>query len=62
MTTHPGNLPKGMDEELAAVLKYLRLRRLLTHWDETIQTARKGRYSAERLLKYVLEQECGAKR
>jgi DNA replication protein DnaC len=62
MATHPGNLPKGMDEELVAMLKYLRLRRLLTHWDETIQAARKGRYSPERLLKYVLEQEYGAKR
>jgi DNA replication protein DnaC len=51
-----------MDEELVAMLKYLRLGRLLSRWDETLQAARKGRYSAERLLKYVLEQEYRAKR
>jgi DNA replication protein DnaC len=51
-----------MDEELIAMLKYLRLGRLLSQWDETLETARKGRYSAERLLKYVLEEECRAKR
>ncbi len=62
MTTNPGKPPKGMDEELVAMLKYLRLGRLLAHWDETLETARKGRYSAERLLKYVLEEEYRAKR
>jgi DNA replication protein DnaC len=51
-----------MDDELVAMLKYLRLGRLLSRWDETLQAARKGRYSAERLLKYVLEQEYRAKR
>ena len=62
MTISPGKPPKGMDEELVAMLKYLRLGRLLSHWDETLQTARKGRYSAERLLKHVVEEEYRAKR
>ncbi len=62
MTTNPGE-PKGsMDEELLAILKYLRLGRLLSHWDETLEAARKGRYSSERLLKYILEEEYRAKR
>ncbi len=51
MTTDPGKPNKGMDEELIAMLKYLRLGRLLSHWDETLETARKGRYSTERLLR-----------
>ena len=46
-----------MNEELTQTLKYLRLRNLLEHWDEYLEKARKGRYSHERLLKYVLEQE-----
>ena len=62
MSTHPGEPSKNLDEELIALLKYLRLGRLLSHWDETVATARKGRYSAERLLKYVLEEEYRAKR
>jgi DNA replication protein DnaC len=51
-----------MDEELVAKLKYLRLGRLLSQWDETLEAARKGRYSSERLLKHVLEEEYRAKR
>ena len=62
MTTNSGNPSHGMDEEMIAMLKYLRLGRLLSHWDETMETARKGRYSVERLLKYVVEEECRAKR
>ncbi len=62
MTTSPGKPPKGMDEELIVMLKYLRLGRLLSHWDETLQTARKGRYSAERLLQHVVQEEYRAKR
>lgn len=62
MTTDPGKPSKSVDEELVAILKYLRLGRLLSHWDETLETARKGRYSSERLLKYVLEEEYRAKR
>jgi DNA replication protein DnaC len=62
MTTDPGKPSRGMDEELIVMLKYLRLGRLLSDWDESLATARKGRYSAERLLKYVLEEEYRAKR
>ncbi len=68
MTTQPGELnkngepSKNLDEELIAILRYLRLGRLLSHWDETLARARKGRYSVERLLKYVLEEEYRAKR
>jgi DNA replication protein DnaC len=57
-----GEPSKDLDEELIAMLRYLRLGRLLSHWDETVAKARKGRYSAERLLKYVLEEEYRAKR
>jgi DNA replication protein DnaC len=62
MTTAPGKASQNLDEELIAKLKYLRLGRLLAHWDETLETARQGRYSAERLLQFVLEEECRAKR
>jgi hypothetical protein len=44
------------------MLKYLRLGHLLAHWEETLQQARQGRYSSERLLKYVVEEEYRAKR
>jgi len=67
MTTNPSKSAPGkptgeMDEELLAMLKYLRLRRLLSHWDETLEKARQGRYSSERLLRYLVEQEYSAKR
>ena len=51
-----------MDEELVKTLKYLRLGGLLAHWDEYQSLARKKRYSATRLLKHVLEEECRIKR
>jgi DNA replication protein DnaC len=38
------------------------LGRLLAQWDETLEKARQGRYSSERLLKYVVEEEYRAKR
>lgn len=62
MTTNSDNPSQSMDDELVAKLKYLRLGRLLSHWDETLEMARKGRYSAERLLKHVLQEEYRAKR
>ena len=62
MTTNPGKPQKGLDEELVAMLKYLRLRRLLSHWDDILAAARRGRYSAERLLTSVVEEEYRAKR
>ena len=61
--TNRSDLPsQNIDDELRGMLKYLRLGRLLAHWDETVQKARKGRYSSERLLKYVVEEEYRAKR
>ena len=50
-----------MNEEWAQKLKYLRLRNLLEHWDEYLAKGRKDRYSNERLLKYVLDQEYSSK-
>ena len=72
MTTNPSK-PNGKgkpndegkpnnNEELIAQLKYLRLGNLLAHWDQYLAKARKGRYSAERLLKYVLDEEYRGKR
>jgi len=61
--TNPSDEPRqGVDGELLAVLKYLRLGHLAAHWDETLEQARKGRYSSERLLKYIVEEEYRAKR
>ncbi len=62
MTTHPSEPNSNRDEERIHMLKYLRLGNLLTHWDETLARARKGRYSADRLLNYVLQEEYRAKR
>jgi DNA replication protein DnaC len=53
---------QDIDDQLREMLKYLRLGRLLAHWEETLQKARQGRYSPERLLKYVVEEEYRAKR
>ena len=61
MTNDPGRPNKSMDEELIGMLKYLRLWKLLSHWEETLAEARKKRYSVERFLKIVLEQEYRAK-
>ncbi len=46
-----------MDDKMVSILKYLRLRHLLDHWDEYLATARKKRMSVERLLRLVLEEE-----
>lgn len=46
-----------MDERVQKMLKQLRLWGLLEHWDEWLAEARRGRFSHERLLKYVLEAE-----
>jgi len=48
-----------MNEELQNILKYLRLWGLLANWDELMAEARRGRFSHERLLKHVLQAECG---
>lgn len=46
-----------MNDELIQVLKYLRMPNLLARWDEYLAVARKGRFSAARLLKQVVEDE-----
>ena len=53
---------KKMDEELKAMLKQLRLRGLLTNWDQYVECARKGNYSPVRLLRYVVEEEYKVKK
>lgn len=50
-----------MDEKLVSILKYLRLRHLLDHWDEYMAMARTKRMSVERLMTLVLEEEYAAK-
>jgi DNA replication protein DnaC len=64
MTTKPAkpSANPSIDENLSEMLKYLRLGRLHANWDQTLERARKGRYSNERLLRYILEEECRAKR
>ena len=47
MTTDPGKPDKSLDEELVLMLRYLRLGRLLTHWEEYLAAAREGRHSAD---------------
>jgi len=61
MTTNPDKPNKNIDEELIGILKYLRLWKLLSHWEEYLAEARKKRYSVERFLKYILEEEFRAK-
>ena len=51
-----------MNENLQAMLKYLRLGGLLGDWDQTLERARKGRFSHARLLNEVVEAEYKRKR
>jgi len=51
-----------MNEELREKLKYLRLGGLLGDWDQTLERARKGRFSHARLLSDVVEREYKLKR
>lgn len=46
-----------MDEELAKMLKYLRLSGLLARWDEYLKVAMSQNFSHVRLLKYIVEEE-----
>jgi DNA replication protein DnaC len=62
IATAPDDPQDGKDDQLVPMLKYLRLGRLLVHWEEILLTARVGCYSPERLLRYILEEECKAKR
>lgn len=50
-----------MNDDLKQILKYLRLWSLLANWDELLKQARRGKYSHERLLKFVLEAEYRSK-
>ena len=51
-----------MNEALREMLKYLRLSGLLDDWDQTLERARKGRFSHARLLNEIVEQEYKLKR
>jgi hypothetical protein len=62
MTNRSEPSHQNIDDELVEMLKYLRLGHLLSSWDETLEKARKGRYSSERLLKSIVQEEYRAKR
>ena len=51
-----------MNDELIQALKYLRMPNLLACWDDYLALAKKGRFSAVRLLTHMLEEEYKAKR
>jgi DNA replication protein DnaC len=60
--TNPSKKPNvSIDKELVGMLKYLRLWKLLAHWDEYLAEARKQRLSVERTLKHILQEEFHAK-
>lgn len=61
-TTSPGSRIETLDEDLIEMLTYLRLGRLRTAWNEILTTARDGKYSLERFVRYLLEEECRARR
>jgi len=46
-----------MNEQMAQMLKYLRLGGLLANWDRYLALAQKGGYSHARLLEYVITEE-----
>lgn len=57
---NPRKIPKArknMNDDMARILKHLRLWGLLEHWDEIIAEARRKRFSSERLLRHVFESE-----
>ena len=51
-----------MNDSLTEQLKYLRLKGLLTHWDDYLKLAAQKNFSHAHLLEHVLEQECRLKR
>jgi DNA replication protein DnaC len=51
-----------MNDELREMLRYLRLRGLLSDWERILARARKGRFSHARLLSEVVEHEYKLKR
>lgn len=46
-----------MDEQIAEMLRYIRLWGLLANWDRYVEMAREGNFSHVRLLKYIIEEE-----
>ena len=51
-----------MNDELAQVIKYLRLGGLLAHWEDYLKMAADKRFSHARLLTHVVEEEYRLKR
>ena len=51
-----------MNEQLAEILKYLRLSGLLAHWDDYLKVAAEKRFSHAHLLTHILEEEYRLKR
>lgn len=51
-----------MDEELASMLKYMRLPGLLENWNSYLATAQQKNYSHARLLKTIIKDEYGIKK
>jgi DNA replication protein DnaC len=51
-----------MDEELARMLKYIRLTGLLANWDHYMAMAQEKSLSHPRFLKYIIEKEYAAKK
>jgi DNA replication protein DnaC len=51
-----------MNDSLRDQLRYLRLNRLLAHWDEDLKEAARARMSHATFLTYLIEQECRVKR
>jgi len=53
---------KNTNDPLIQQLTYLRLKGLLTHWDDRLKLAAKQNFSHDRLLRHVVEEECRIKR
>ncbi len=51
-----------MDEDLAKMLKYIRLTGLLTNWDHYMALAQEKSFSHPGFLRYIIEQEYALKR
>jgi len=53
---------KNTNDPLTQQLTYLRLKGLLTHWDDYLKLAAQQNFSHDRLLRHVVEEECRIKR
>ena len=51
-----------MNEQLTEKLKYLRLRSLLSHWDDYLMLAAKKRFSHASLLSHIIDEEYRTKK